>query len=476
MRPRVWSVPPAPSNQRAVECIELAESVGLTLDPWQKFVLEGSLGTTDTGKWAAFESGTMVSRQNGKGAILEARELAGLFEWGERMIQHTAHMVDTSMEAFLRLLHLIEGSEELSRRVKKVRNTNGQEGIELLTGERIRFRTRSKGGGRGFSGDTLILDEAMFLTEFSIGALLPTLSARPNPQVWYMGSAVDQFVHDHGVVFARIRARGQRGSDPSLAWFEYSLPFDTPDNLTPDILEDVASWRMANPAFGIRITEQHIRKELASMNRRTFAVERLGVGDWPDPDAHEEEGISVEDWLALTDLRSVLLDPVVLTFDVTPDRAFSCIAATGERADGLVHTEIAAHAAGTAWVAERMAGYVERYEVAEVVCDSASPAASLVPDMEKLGVKVRLLSAQEYAQACGRLVDAVDQRTIRHLGTGELVEAIDNAVTRTLGDAWAWSRRKSSGDICPLVAVSLGVFVCTTEGPSVYEERDVLVV
>ena len=52
----------------------------------------------------------------------------------------------------------------------------------------------------GSRGDCLILDEAMFLPEFGYGALLPTLSAWTNPQVWYTGSAVDQFVHDDGVV------------------------------------------------------------------------------------------------------------------------------------------------------------------------------------------------------------------------------------------------------------------------------------
>jgi hypothetical protein len=42
-------------------------------------VLERALGVREDGKWAAFEVGLDVSRQNGKGGILEARELAGLF-------------------------------------------------------------------------------------------------------------------------------------------------------------------------------------------------------------------------------------------------------------------------------------------------------------------------------------------------------------------------------------------------------------
>jgi hypothetical protein len=52
------------------------------------------------GKWAAFEVGLNVARQNGKGSILEARELAGLFLLGERLIIHSAHEFATSLEAF----------------------------------------------------------------------------------------------------------------------------------------------------------------------------------------------------------------------------------------------------------------------------------------------------------------------------------------------------------------------------------------
>jgi hypothetical protein len=134
------------------------------------------------GKWAAFEVGVEVAAQNGKGAILEARELAGLFLLGERLIIHSAHQFDTSLEAFRRLLCLIEDTPDFDRRVQRVSRSHGEEGIELKNRQRIRFRTRTKGGGRGFSGDCLILDEAMILPESAHGALLPTLSARPNPR------------------------------------------------------------------------------------------------------------------------------------------------------------------------------------------------------------------------------------------------------------------------------------------------------
>jgi hypothetical protein len=75
--PRVCSVPPYVSSAGR-EAVELAALAGLELDEWQAFVLEHALGERADGRWAAFEVGVLVPRQNGKGGILEARELAGL--------------------------------------------------------------------------------------------------------------------------------------------------------------------------------------------------------------------------------------------------------------------------------------------------------------------------------------------------------------------------------------------------------------
>jgi hypothetical protein len=68
----------------------------------------------------------------------------------------------------------------------------------------------------------------MILPETAHGALLPTLRARPNPQVWYCGSAVDRLIHDDGLVFARLRERGIAGDDPGLAYFDWGSPSTRP--------------------------------------------------------------------------------------------------------------------------------------------------------------------------------------------------------------------------------------------------------
>jgi hypothetical protein len=432
------------------------------LDPWEQFVLRHALGETADGRWAAFQVALVVARQNGKGAVLEARELAGLFLLGERLITHSAHQFDTSLEAFRRLLGLIEWAPEFSRRVKRVSRSHGEEGIELHGGQRVRFRTRTKSGGRGFTGDCLIFDEAMILPEVMHGALLPTLSARPNPQVWYTGSAVDRDVHEDGVVLAGLRRRGIRGGDPSLAYIEYSggsgdPQDDDPAGVTEEIAEDREVWARANPALGIRISEEHVDRELRAMTPRTFVVERLSIGDWP-PTENPNQVVSDGDWKAMRDPASVAVAGVCLAFDVAPNRASAAIGLAGRRADGLAHVEVVEHRRGTGWVAERLSELTAEHGAVAVVCDSLGPAASLLTQCSKHGVDVTMTSAREYAQGCEVFFDTLEQQALRHLGTRELSAALKGAATRSLGDAWAWSRKSSGIDISPLVACTLALW------------------
>jgi len=112
--------------------------------------------------------------------------------------------------------------------VRAYKHSHGEEGIYLKSGQRIHFRTRTGGGGRGFSGDKVILDEAMYLPPKVMSALVPTMSARENPQLWFFGSAVDQLEMEHGVEFARVREQGVSGSSDSLAYFEWSVGGEQP--------------------------------------------------------------------------------------------------------------------------------------------------------------------------------------------------------------------------------------------------------
>lgn len=477
-RPRLSSTP-AYVSSTGEEAVELAALAGLDLDPWQKWCLVNSLGERSDGKWSSFGVGVVVPRQNGKGRLLEARELAGLFILHERLIIHSAHQWDTSQEAFNRLIDHIDNTPELSKRLAKngISRAHGSEGIKLKDGCRIRFRTRTSSGGRGFTCDCLILDEAMIIPDTFVSATLPTLSSRPNPQVWYTASAVDQFIHPNGRVLARVRERGLRG-DESLFYAEWSA--DRQLNEVTDVdTTDPVLWAQANPALGIRIPTENIEHERREFdnNIRGFAVERLGIGDWPATDLIGERIIDQVLWEKCADEDEGVDSSVVFAYDVTPDRSMACIAVAAFGVDELPHIQVVDHRPGVRWLPDRIRELCKEHHLSEVVADGFGHSGSLAPEIESQQVSVKLLSTKDVTSACGRFRDAVvDDQRLRHSDQDELNAAVAGATTRQVGGGWAWDRKTSSVDISPLVACTLALWgLETTEhrGPEIFDLNEV---
>lgn len=461
---------PQPAESLGADAVDFARRIGLTLDPEQEMVLAESLGVRANGKWQTREVGLNVPRQNGKGEVLIARELFGLFELGERLIIHTAHEFKTSAEHFNRLESVVRDCPELhaliSRRASGqldgYRYSHGEESITLQNGARIEFKTRTKSGMRGFAGvDLLMLDEAMIISEAAHSSSMPTIRASKatrGPQLWYTGSAVDQEIHEHGVVWARVRERGIAGGDEALSYFEWSIDVEHPDDVTDEMAMDVDLWKQINFAIARgRVTEEHMEWERRAMSPRGFAVELLGAGDWPATDGSSDAVITLDAWRDCEDEESVLVDPICLAFDVSPDRRTS-IAAAGVNEQGKLHVEVIHARSGTGWVVERLAELYKRHEVLEIVCDGFGPSASIASRVDDAGITVRRVNSGDYAQACGAFLDAVGEKTLSHLGQDELSAAVRGARSRPLVDRWAWSRTKSVSDVGPLIASTLALW------------------
>jgi hypothetical protein len=441
----------------------MAELVGFELDPWQRLVIEGACGIRHDGKWAAKRVGVNVPRQNGKGGILELIELTALFTWGDELVIHSAHEFITSQKHSMRLWGLVEQTPDLLRQVYKQRlvGTHGQEAVKLLDGRMIEFRSRTKAGGRGFSCDHLFLDEAMILPEDALAALLPTLRARPDPQIWYTGSAVDQERDRYGMVFTRLRMDALERR-PDLAYFEWSLPLDHPDEMTQEDFDSEEAMWQSNPAFGIRIFREHFDMENEALDKRSSAVELYGVGDYPDPNASADRPISPEQWAECEDAKSEIVSNLCFAFDVSPERR-STIACAGLNQDGRWHVEVLEKLPGTGWVPSRLLDLQEEHDPHMIVCDGLGPGASIAAKCDEIGVAVTKVDGGQHAQACGLMVEQVAADNLRHLGSTDLWNAVRAAGTRPLGDRWLWSRRKSSADISPLVAATLAVWAAMAQ-------------
>ncbi len=465
-QPRVLHLPRF-STSAGDEAIDLARQAGLLLDPWQQFVLRNSLGEREDGRWAAFEVGLIVARQQGKGAVLEARELAGLVLFGEHLIMHTAHELKTSMQHFKRLMTLFEATDDLRKRVKRVSRSNGKEGLTMVSGAELQCLARSKGSGRGFSGDLVVMDEAYALTEEQMDATTPTMLARDNSQIWYTSSPPLDAVS--GQILMGIRGRVEAGGQPRLAWFDYGLAGSL-DRVDEMDLDDRDAWYRALPSLRSgRVREENVQVMRNMLTDKGFAREILGI--WPPGLGKAFRVVSEEDWADALDRESEIAGPFVLSAAVSVDRSRSSIAAVGARADGLLHMELTAtplridNRNGTGWVIPRLMEICARQMPTSIVLDEYGPTGSLIAPLKRAladefadrAPEVVGLGTAAVARAWGQFYDGVSGpdrsgRNLRHIGQPELTSAVATADVRKLGDGKTWDRQAGTADITPVVA------------------------
>lgn len=464
-----FNIAPAPvgfTSFDADDAVEYAAFYGLTADEWQETTCQSWMRRRK-GRWCSSTWGITVSRQNGKNGSLEIVELYGTAELGLKFL-HTAHEVKTARKAFSRLKYFFgeKASDptarfpELNALVREVRNTNGQEAIILTNGGSVEFIARSKGSGRGFTVDVLVLDEAQDLQDSELEALLPTISAAPSgdPVTIFMGTPPSD-LGDKGEPFVRARDGALDGSDKRIAWVEFSAEGNIeamkPDELTR-FLDDRKNWAQANPALGGRINIDTIITERSRFSDASFARERLNM--WPEFGT-KSSPIPAGPWgkRALTKVPEDW-PLAALGLDMNHERTKVTIGVAAFSDKGI-HLEIAEDApfsedgtdALVKWIFERAKRKIP------VVIDAFSPIRSIEPALKKKGCMVRILNAHELSQACGGLYDAVmKDRSVTHFGQEVLDSSLAGSVKQKFGDggAWKWNRRGLDTDLTPIMSAT----------------------
>jgi hypothetical protein len=475
------------------EVADLCELAGFGPDPEQRLGLDLLFAVDRRGKSVAFEFAVICSRQNLKTGLFKQAALGWLFITDQNLIVWSAHEFNTAQEAHRDMAALIEGTPFLAKRLKQVYNGAADKSIELLSGQRLIFKARTHTGGRGLSGDKVVLDEAFALHPPHMGALLPTLSVRPDPQVVY-GSSAGLAESD---VLRGIRDRGRSPSAGRLAYLEWGSDgkcergnlCDHLPGTSGCALDQVENWQAANPllgrtrANGTGLTVEYVRAERQAMPPLEFARERLGW--WDGPDVGNAPPIAVDEWKARTDPTSCIPDgaPVVIAAEIALDRKSGSIGVAGWRADGAAHIELIDHRNGTDWLLAALLGYIERNTLHRlnrgtqdkpkfcpaVIIDPTSPAGTLVDPLRKAGIEPVLMTTREAGVAAAGLQDAVMDKTVFHRGQTAVETALSGAVRRDLGDGgWAFGRKKSAAgsvDITPLVVVTNARWALTEAAP-----------
>jgi phage terminase large subunit-like protein len=235
------------------------------------------------------------------------------------------------------------------------------------------------------------------------------------------------------------------GRTDSLAYFEWSAD----PELDP---ADPETWWSCMPALGHTQTIEAILGDFESMPLGEF--QRAYLNLWTSQMA--EPVIPLGVWDSLND-PAAPDGPISLTFDVSPDGVSAAVAAGWTREDGLEHGDVVDHRDGTDWLVGRLVELDEKYAPASISCVSTGPASEFIDKLAKRGITVQPITEQDHARACSSLMTAVNDRSFRHSGRPIVQAALKGAAKRPLGDAWAWTRKNSSTDICPLVALTFAL-------------------
>ena len=458
-RPRV-ALEPRRAYTDGPDACALASEFGMDMDEWQALILDAWLGRDERDRFTALSCGLSVPRQNGKNAVIEVRELYGLVATGEKFL-HTAHEVKTARKAFLRLASFFDNVKqypELAEMVVSIRRTNGQEGIYLNNGGTIEFSARSRGAARGFTVDTVVFDEAQELTDDQVEAMMSTMAAAPSGvrQLIYTGTPPGP--GSPGTVFPRVRRSGIEGSDPHLAWHEWSVE-EIGD------VSDRSRWYDTNPALGIRLDEDFTEAEMRTLTPDGFARERLGWWASTALDAL----VSEDEWSALLTDDPPIDGKYAIGVKFSVDGSRVAYAAAVKPKDGKPYVElieVAPLPRGTAWLADWLVE--NKSQIAVAVIDGRSNVDNLVSRMNENGFPKRGIlvpGTSGMVAASTRMLNAIRERSVEHIAQKQLDDSVLHSNKRSIGTdgAWAWGA-SGDHDPTPIEAASLALWgVMTTK-------------
>lgn len=433
---------------RAAQILQVG---GLILDPWQSDALDDWLAFTPSMKWACKTCGLSVPRQNGKTGLLAGRSECGMILYNEQVI-YTAHLQKTATETFEEIAVFFD-SPNLRSYVQDIKTALGREQIILKSGARIKFLARTRNGGRGQHGDTLIFDEAQELTAEAQASFLPAISASLNPQTIYAGTPPDP--NSEGTVFRGIRQKALEKKTKTTAWIEFS------EKEIGDVT-DPNRWAKTNPALGRRILLSTIEGECEQMDKDTFARERLG---WWTPVVTERQDLAIDKkvWDKCKSEDPKPEGKTAYGVKFSADGAYVCLCGAVMPKEGkarISFIEAKPTGQGTAWLAEWLN---ERSTKAScVVIDGKNGVDVLVDKIsETWRYKDSVIrpTAKDVIAAVGNLTDSLNEGTVTwYAGQEALRESAITSTKRSIGNGGGWGFGGENST--PIEACSLALWGC----------------
>lgn len=484
-------------RHRMVQSVDQFAGLPLILEVWQNEFFSEALSLGDDGHPFWDTVILVVSRKNGKTAMLGAYSLFQLEDEGSPEILLAASSDKQAGRLFDADVAYVRRSEELDEFVH-LRDYKGEIVRRDGMGKIVRMASDPK-TAHGYNPSLVICDELHAWTTPTLkkawGAFITGGGARQNTQIFAITTAGEALEREDGILGRIIDGNEQRGEvekRPGLTIsrnfasrtlvYNYSAP--TEDRY------DIESLKLANPASWI--TLDYLRKQAESPELSDAEVLQLHGCVWA---AGEDQWISEAAWVDLEVEDASIPDgaDVYVAVDMSISEDCSAVAWAHPMADGRVLVD--AHV----WAARDDVSFdtlvedgdidprlVEdyichvigsKYRVREVVYDPALFTRSAKELGRRFVVAPVSQQSALMAEAYQTWFSAVySSKKIVHAGGKTLRRHVTNAVAEMTDRGWRVRKSKQNKKIDALVASVMAHWRAAVAGPkpSVYESRGVL--
>ena len=500
--PRIWTPPldehVNPLTGELLEeytdgpaAIEFARSIlGVELFPWQTWFLNHALELDGSGTLYRFRIVIcMVARQNGKTTVENILALWHMYALESGLVIGTAQNLDRSEEAWKDCLALAELQDDLNEMIED-RNFGHPKFFNLDNGCEYRVVAASRRGGRGFSGDLILLDELREHHNWdSWSSVTNTMNARPFAQCFAFSNAGDEL----GVVLRYQRALAHRelgwpdgdddadllgddsemfaGVDPALlpeGWDEITTGFFEWSAAPGALRTDVWALAQANPAMNhseVTLNCPTLRTLIAGMKGAPSSeidTEILcrfvaGLAGGPFPPGS---------WEATRDAEATPGEDaeVVVCVEISTRRDAAFIARAGRYMQGVRDVAvvgIAEDRPGTDWLVRHLVDTRGTYRGLVIRSEAGAPTVNLLEDLRDAlledgspaDLPIIEWAGSDVAAAHADITDRLAQKAVEHLPHRGLDTAALSAVPLiNPGGGWRVDIKKSPSDTAALYA------------------------
>jgi phage terminase large subunit-like protein len=432
----------------------IAREMGFELMPWQQQVVNTACEMVPgpTGELVpAFRRVIVtVPRQSGKTTLLLALFVNRLLQPGRHDVVYGAQDRQSARAKWEEHVHMFQSSPLARTHRHTLTRVNGSEKLRIDANRSTwSITANTEKAGHGSTPALVCLDEAFALVDNRLEqAYVPAMKNVPEGQFWIVstaGTAASLYLAEQVELG---RAAALAGQTTGVAYFEWSAP----DDADP---ADENVWRECMPALGhTRETIDQLRADFASLPLGEWR--RAYLNQWTRTD---ERVIPSHVWDRAGRGPLIISRPIVLAVDIAPDRSAASITSAGAvDPDGTAGVILEYHAPGVDGLVPELLRLCRQLRPVSVVLDSRGPVTSHTEELRaRLPCPIDTTSTAQFTGACARFLDELVAGTVVHERCDPLDVAVSSAARRPIGDAWAWTRARSSGDITPLVAASIAL-------------------